>query len=534
VRETSVVIVGGGPVGLALSIDLGRRGVRCMLVEQRDGSVSVPKMGLVNTRSMEFCRRWGIAERVKAAAFPRDYPGDVIYVTSMTGHELARMKFPSAQKRGRLAHTPEGKCRISQLYFDPLLKDVAATIPAVELRHRARMESFAADDEGVTVELTELPTARRETVRASYLVGCDGIESGVREALGIGLKGETYPEYHLTAFFRCPSYLSAHDKGPTIHSYLIGPEGLWGHVNAVNGRELWRLELNGLRPGTDPQSVDVHGALRRAVGAAFDYEIIAVMPWSCRQMVADRYGTGRVFLAGDAAHQNTPTGGHGMNTGLGDAVDLGWKVAATLEGWGGGRLLESYERERRPVAVRNVREAADNFERQMKFPPSDRIAEDSPAGCRQRDIFAAELRALDEVRQFDNEGIGLGYRYEPSPLCVSDGTAPPPDDAKVYRQTARPGSRAPHGWLADGRSTLDLFGAGFTLLRFADDADPTPIAAAAERRGVPLAIERIAEPEIAVLYEAPLVLVRPDGHVAWRGAAAPEDPLALIDRVRGA
>ena len=532
--ETSVVVVGGGPVGLAVAIELGLRGVRCMLVEQRDGTVSVPKMGLVNTRSMEFCRRWGVAERVKAAAFPKDYPGDVIYVTSMTGYELARIGIPSVRDRGRLPHTPEGKCRISQLYFDPLLKDFASTIPAVTLCHRTRMDSFEQDDDGVTVRITDLATGREETVKAAYLVGCDGIESAIREALGIGLQGQIYPEHHLTAFFRCPSYLSMHDKGPTIHSYLIGPEGLWGHLNAVNGRDLWRLELNGLKPGADTQSIDVDAALRRAVGCAFDYEKIAAMPWSCRQMVADRYRVGRVFLAGDAIHQNTPTGGHGMNTGMGDAVDLGWKLAAVLEGWGGGALLDSYESERRPVAVRNVREARENFERQTKFPPSDRIAEDSPAGKSQRKAFAEGLRAIDEARQFDNEGVGLGYRYEPSPICIADGTAPPADDAKVYRQTARPGSRAPHAWLADGRSTLDLFGAGFTLLRFTDDADTARIAAAAARRGFPLSVTRVAEPEIAARYEQALVLVRPDGHVAWRGAVAPDDAVALVDRVRGA
>ncbi len=405
--ETGVLIVGGGPVGLGLAIELGLRNVPCTLLESRDGSVSVPKMGLVNTRSMEFCRRWGVADRVKQAAFPRDYPGDVNYVTSMTGWELARISIPSRAARGALPHTPEGKCRISQLYFDPLLKAFAATLPSVTLRHRTRLDTFSGDVDGVTARVTDVSAGQESTLRAAYLVGCDGIESSVRAALGIELKGEAYPEYHLTAFFRCPDYLRLHDKGRLIHSFMIGPEGLWAHINSVNGRDLWRLELNGLDPAVDPATIDIDAALIRAMGEPFDYQTLAAMPWSCRQMVADSYSEGRVFLAGDAVHQNTPTGGHGMNTGLGDAVDLGWKLAAVLQGWGGARLLATYEAERRPVALRNVREAADNFERQLKYPRIDRIGEDSDEGAKQRSGFSTALAVLDEARTFDNEGIGL-------------------------------------------------------------------------------------------------------------------------------
>ena len=534
-NDKTVVIAGAGPVGLALAIDLGQRGVDCLLIEQRDGTISVPRMGLVNTRSMEFCRRWGLAEQVKDAGNPRDYPGDIIYVTSMTGHELHRIAIPSLAGRGELPHTPEGKVRCSQYFFDPLLRSFAETMSGIEMRYRTRLDSFVQDEEGVTIRLTDLATGELSEVRASFLVGCDGSDSTVRTQLGIGLSGQRYSEYHVTTFFRAPSLIEVHDKGGTIHSWVIGPQGVWAHINAVNGRDLWRFELLGLTPDTNPADIDFADAIRRAVGADFDFEIISALPWTARQLVADCFGKGRVFIAGDAAHQNTPTGGHGMNTGLGDAVDLSWKIAAVAAGWGGERLLASYEAERRPVSARNVHEAQENYERRSRFPRSEAIGEDSPEGEAQRTAFSEAMERLDESRMFDNEGIGLGYRYAPSPICIADDGTAPPDDARIYRPTTIPGARAPHAWVKPGVSTLDLFGNGFVLLRFGQSpADGAGLADAAARRGVPLTIVDIADGDIARLYERALVLVRPDGHVAWRGDAAPGDPLAVIDQVRGA
>jgi hypothetical protein len=240
-----------------------------------------------------------------------------------------------------------------------------------------------------------------------------------------------------------------------------------------------------------------------------------------------------VLLAGDAVHQHSPTGALGMNSGVADAVDIGWKLAALLQGWGGRGLIESYDRERRPVGARNVHMATGFFLSMEEFADVGAgLDEDSEQGARARRELHDKL--MREVgREFRTIGLQIGYRYDDSPICVPDGTPPPADDPAIYVPSARPGARAPHVWLRDGRSILDLYGRGFVLLRFGD-ADTAAIDAAARQRSVPLIIVDLDEPEAASLYERRLVLVRPDGHVAWRADTVPDDGMALIDRVRGA
>ena len=530
-----VLIVGGGPIGLALAIDLGMRGIKTVLIERRDGTIRVPRIGQENTRTMEFCRRWGIANTIREAGYPPDHPGDVVYITSMVGYELARLKFPSAAARGELRHTPEGKCRCSQLFFDPILRDRADSFPDVTLRYHTALQNFGQDEDCVRAEVSHRETGETETLEASYLIGCDGAESTVRELSGIGQSGDPAIGLNLTGFFRSEDLISVHDKGRAVHNRLVGPSGLWGNLNAVNGRDLFRLELTSIDPETKIDAVDMEAFIRKAVGTDFEFELLANMPWTRHELVADKFRDGRVFLAGDAAHSNSPTGGHGMNTGIGDAADLSWKLAAMVEGWGGAHLLESYEIERRPVCLRNVREATNNFTRLRKMLQYAAIAEDTPEGERQREAFAAAHADTGDNQQYDNEGIGLGYRYDPSPICWPDGSPEPPDDAIEYVQTARPGHRAPHAWVAPGTSTLDLFGDGFTLFRFGDDtADTSALTNAATDRGVPLRLHDIDDAGMAELYERKLVLVRPDGHVAWRGDSIGSDADGIIDRLRGA
>jgi hypothetical protein len=263
---------------------------------------------------------------------------------------------------------------------------------------------------------------------------------------------------------------------------------------------------------------------------------MSILPWERREVIAERYRNGRAFIAGDAAHQNSPTGGLGMNTGIGDAADLGWKLAAVLQGWGGETLLESYEIERRPVAVSNAQESSRLFRETTALPAGPEIGRDSPEGDRLRRTFHEVLDG--QVRTGTTsipERFRLGYSYEGSPVVIDDGSAPPKPEGRRFIQSARPGMRAPHAWMKDGFSTLDLYGDGFTLVRLdTSPPDPAPMVEAARRRGVPLRLETIADAKIAALYEKPLVLVRPDGHVAWRGAVCPADPLGVIDRVRGA
>jgi hypothetical protein len=250
-------------------------------------------------------------------------------------------------------------------------------------------------------------------------------------------------------------------------------------------------------------------------------------------VAADRYRAGRILLAGDAAHLNHPAAGLGMNTGLGDAIDLGWKLAAVHHGWAGPALLDNYERERRPVGRRNVGHADASHANDREQKPGPAVADATPEGARERQALADAIVPA-QTRKVITDGLALGYRYDPSPIVWPDGTPAPEDSVTDYRPTARPGSRAPHAFIAPGRSTIDLFGKGFVLLRLGPVApDVSPIEQAFAQRGVPLGVQTIGSPDVAALYERRLVLVRPDGHVAWRADAPPADALALADRVRG-
>ena len=534
VAETvPVLIVGGGPVGLGLAIELGWRGVKCLLVEQGDGTIYLPRANAVDNRTMEFCRRWGIADRVREAGIPPDFPHTALYATSLAGFEIARFERHGHGGTGALDVGPERPQRCNQLFFDPILRDRAGEFPHVELRFGCRFESFEQDAEGVTAVLTDLKSGRTNRVRAQYLAACCGGRSPIRKALGVELGDQGVLGYPVSVFFRARDLWTFHDKGRTSLNFIIGADGVWGTLIPLDGRELWRLTLHGSKTYVDPKTIDGHRAIRDAVGTEFPYELISVGNWTRREMVADRYRYGRVLLAGDCAHQNTPTGGYGMNTGMGDAVDLGWKLAAVLPGWGGDALLDSYEAERRPVALRNVAEATGNFKRRS-YRTSAAVLEDTPEGAGVRRELGARI-VEENTRQHRGHGIALGHVYDHSPICWPEGEGPFPDTVRDYAPVARPGARAPHAMLADGRSTLDLFGRGFTLLRLGATApEGAPLQAAARARGVPLATVDLSEGAVHDLYERRLVLVRPDGHVAWRGDALPGDPTALIDRARGA
>jgi len=529
-----VLIVGGGPVGLALAGDLGWRGVRCLLIEQSDGSIYQPRQDLVGIRTMEFCRRWGLVAAVEAAPYPRDVRQDNVYVTSLAGYELGRERFPAMGDEKPPPVSPQKRERCPQNMFDPILRAFAASHPSVELRYRTRLVSLTQDADHVTAEVEDLATGRRYSIPARYLAGCDGARSLVRESLGIGMSGNPALTHTTNVIFRCPHLVSLHDKGDAYRFIILGPEGTWATIVAINGRDQWRFSI--IRgPGQRELTMDeIHAAIWRAVGLDFDYEILTVLPWVRRELVADHYRNGRGFILGDAAHAMSPTGGFGMNTGIGDAVDLSWKLAAVLEGWAGPGLLDSFASERRPVGARNVAEASRNLARMLSPKPDATLLDDTPDGARARERLGREFSEIMRHEWF-TLGMHLGYRYENSPICWADGTSAPPDDPRTCVPTARPGHRAPHVWLADGRSTLDLFGRAFTLLGLdADPSDAAPLLSAAGERKVPMQFVPLDEPDVLGLYQRKLVLVRPDGHVAWRDDRAPADPLALIDRIRGA
>jgi 2-polyprenyl-6-methoxyphenol hydroxylase-like FAD-dependent oxidoreductase len=534
-KRCPVLIVGGGPVGLALAIDLGWRGISCILVEQTDGTVGFPTTNLVNTRTSEHLRRWGIIDQVRYAGFPIDFPRNYIFVTRVFGYELARFEHPSnGDPQFRSPYSPEGRIWCPKLFFDPVLQQHAKSLHSVQVRFNTRLESLHQNANKVVAEIFDIAHHRREQITANYLVACDGGGSTTRRQLGIRMEGNFVEGQNVAILFRSPLFLSNNHRKAVM--YQVSNQNVLGTVAAVDGRELWRVNLRNIRPDQLP-SLDVARLVRDSLGPDVPFEILTVQPWDAHRVVAQHYGRGRVFLAGDAAHLLWPTGGFGMNTGVGDSVDLGWKLAATIEGWGGLRLLDSYEPERRPIGIRNVNEAGDmraDFDTQI--PTSPLLEEDSEEGNRLRDkARAAILRTRAKEFQYDSAGVELGYRYENSPICIADGSLPPPEDHATYTPTTWPGARAPHVWLEDGRSTLDLFGRGFVLLVLSSRADDiSPFTSAAQRVGLPLQVIHLAEARVREAYERSLVLVRPDGHVAWRGEALPDNPREIIDCVRGA
>ena len=506
--ETSVLIAGAGPVGLALACELGLRGVACVLIEKRDGAITLPKMSAVSARNMEFCRRWGIADAVRTTVWPESRDADFVFVDHLRGRELARIRRPTGAERGTLDFSPETTCHCPQIYFDPILAARVQSLPSVTLRYNVRLEGLAQDrDDGVHARVADANGAAA-TIAARYLVGCDGPAGIVREALGVGLGGLGVVANSVNIFFRAPGLASLHDKGWARIYRLVDAGGCWAELIPIDGKEMWRLTVfDDLAAAQDPG-----GVLARMAGGDFAHEILSVTPWERRDVVAERYGVGRVLIAGDAAHQCSPTGGLGMHTGIEEVVNLAWKLAAVFEGWGGANLVASYEAERRPIALRNVAIATGSFNAIRRIPG---LATESADGG-----WRADLGPTSPTEQSK-----MDYAYDWSPICIAED---------LPAHAARPGARAPHAWLADGRSLVDLFGDGFVLLCFAGRERAAPLVGAAQARGVPLRVVAIDDPAIATLYGAALVLVRPDGHVAWRGADAADAPEAVIDRVRGA
>jgi 2-polyprenyl-6-methoxyphenol hydroxylase-like FAD-dependent oxidoreductase len=532
--ETPILIVGGGSVGLALASDLGGRGVRCLVVEQNERPADHPRATAINARSMEFMRRWGVADAIRRAAAPEDFPHTALYCTSLNGFEIARIERPHHGGSKPTMMSPERAQRCNQIWLDPILCEHAGSFKSTQLRFRWRFEELRQEDGSVLAIVHDLARDERRRIAARYLIDCSGGHSPIRRALGIPMSGSPYMGYHLSIYVRAPALWTHHDKGKAALINFVEPKGLWRNMVTLDGHELYRFGLRGKEFYDDPDKVDVERLFEEVVGKPIPHEIISVRRWTARNVVADSYQVGAIFLTGDAAHLNHPASGLGLNTGLGDAVDLGWKLDGALAGWGGAGLLSSYEIERRPVGKRNVGHADQSHANDRNQIPDPLIAEDSPQGARaRREMGEAIVRA--QTRKFVTDGIALGYRYEPSPICWPDGSLPPPDSVSEYHPTTRPGSRAPHAWLGDDRSIIDMFGRGFMLLRFGEGApDGQPIEQSFARRRVPLTVAAIMEPAIGQLYERRLVLVRPDGHVAWRSDDLPTDPLALADRVRGA
>ena len=532
--ETQVLIVGGGPVGLTLAIDLGQRGVTCRLIDKRPAPWFLPKMECCNARTMEHYRRLGLTDRIREAGYGTDLPMDVFIVLSLVEPPLVHHPYPSVDElKAVIDETDDGTQPlepyqlVSQYTLEPLLKSVAEEMPGVTVDFGCELVDFDDDGEGVTARIRR-QDGTVESVRYAYLAGCDGGGSTVRQQLGIELQGTSGLTMR-QALFRCDDLYDRIPIGKGRHYHVADEKSTF----LITQDDTKHFSLHAV---VDDDS-EMPALFEKTVAMPVEFETLYVGRWTQRLMLAESYGRGRVFLAGDAAHLVIPTGGLGMNSGVGDAMDLSWKLAATLHGWGGEELLASYEAERRPIGDRNVNASrqASVGRRAWRSQWRPEITEDSPAGEAARENLIA---VADKEQRWSNDllGIELGYRYIDSPLiCDEDGDAPA-SDSFFYTPTTWPGARLPHVWLEPGVAVQDAIGLtnAYTLLRVGGDPLPADgFVEAFAALGVPLQVLDVDNDSAQKVYQHRLLLIRPDMHVAWRGQALPDQPAQLAGLVTG-
>lgn len=545
-RTCEVLVVGGGASGLLSAIELGRWEIDALVVDDKLGPSRHPQANANSARTMEHYRRLGFASEFRALGMPDDHATDVTYFSTFGGYEIARFEQPSRARALEIAgrhetlgtwHTPELPHRCSQLYLEPLLAEHARAQASVDLEFGWSCGEVVVEDDHVRAVLHDVRTGETREVRAEWLLACDGPRSGIRRQLGISLRGKG----GVVRDFLGGQMVSVFLRAPDFHRRLAGGRS-WQHWSLAPGRRSILTSINGvdtysghvqLAPGEDISDAE---ALRRVVDTfGFDTEVslISATRWTAgNHLVAERYRSGRAILVGDAAHVFTPAGGMGYNTGVDDVANLAWKLAAVIRRFGDPGIIDTYEQERRPAALRNMAfstEVADVIG-SVSVPPD--VDEPTRAAAAGREALRDELLALARF-EFDIPGIQLGLRYDGSPLVVDDGSEPTPDDPNVFVPTARPGARLPHVWLRDGRALFDTLGMGFTVLLLGPGADPSAFTAAAERLGVPLAVVQLGDEPDAKILDAPAVLVRPDQHVVWRGDLAGADASAILATALG-
>lgn len=541
--DTDVLIVGAGPVGLTMAMDLAGRGVKVTVVEtRRYAEPPNVKCNHVAARTMEVFRRLGVAQKVRDAGLPQDYPNDVVFRTSATGTELTRIPIPCRRDRYSETEgpdawwpTPEPPHRINQIFLEPILLEHAAALPGVTLLNRTQMSSFEQDADGATVSVSDLDSGVARLIRCRYLVGCDGGSSGVRKQMGARLEGTPVIQRVQSTHLRAPALRDLMPGKLAWCYYSVNPRRC-GTMFAIDGRETWLVHnhLNANEPEFD--SVDRDRSIREilGVGADFEYEIISKEDWVGRRLVANRFRDRRVFIAGDAAHLWVPYAGFGMNAGIADAVNLSWLLAARVQGWGDEGMLDAYEAERQPITEQVSQFAMDHAQKMIRARsavPED-IEAPGPEGEERRAAAGREAYELN-VQQYCCAGLNFGYFYTGSPIIVSDGAEAPAYSMGSFTPSTVPGCRAPHFWLRDGRSVYDAFGPGYTLLRFDRATDVSALEAAAREHGLPLVVLDVGDEDTPATYEHKLVLCRSDQQVAWRGNTVAASATALVAQLRG-
>jgi 2-polyprenyl-6-methoxyphenol hydroxylase-like FAD-dependent oxidoreductase len=538
-----VIIIGGGPVGMALAMNLDALGMRSVIINTEPHPRWHPKGSTQNARTMEHYRRLGIASKLRKLGLPSHHKTDVIYTTRLTGWELARIRMPSEDEKMEAVRNalptdqvPEPIFRCNQMHVEAFLFEHIRTLKTVDVRFGWHCHDYRQDDEGVSVDIEQVESGRTETLRGSYLAGCDGGQSMVRRKLGIRYGGGPAAEQAylggamVSTHIRCPEFYGRIIREPRWQYWVVNAQ-IRGNIVAVNGKDEFLFNTRLASVSDQPDDNAIKRAFVAAVGEPIDVEIIGHWTWTAGMaLVADKFVEGRVALCGDAVHLFTPAGGFGMNTGIDDAANLGWKLAAMAQGWGGPKLMESYEIERRPIALRNTN-AAKALGRNIGAVPVDpAIEEQSPAGEEARRKAGEYLAGFEP--EFASLGVQLGARYDGSTIIVSDGSDLPKDDLVNYVPSSVPGGRAPHLWLEDGTSLFDKFGSGFTLLRF-KEGDSSALEAMLVKRGLPCKIVDVRLAAAADLYKSAFVLARPDQHIAWAGDDISADVEEIASIVTG-
>jgi 2-polyprenyl-6-methoxyphenol hydroxylase-like FAD-dependent oxidoreductase len=532
---TDVLIAGGGPCGLMLANELGRRGIRCLVVDPKPGTAFNPQANATQARTMEHFRRLGFAHEIRAQGLPGDHPTDIAYLTRFAGQELARLRLPTAAAAPQLIKNlsgswsaPELPHRVSQKYVEVTLRQHAGQLPTVDLRYGWQLTSFSDTGKGVEALVQAINGGPPRAVHAAYLVGADGARSFVRSQLGIPWQGATGFKRNfmggkmLAVYLKAPGFYARNPNDRAWMYVVVNPQ-LRAFIMSVDGQAEFAFHTQMASDAeTDALTeADARRLFAQASGLDIPIEILSMATWTAgHALVAESFQQGRVFLGGDAVHLFTPTGGLGYNTAVEDAVNLGWKLAAVLKGQAPAALLDSYELERKPLALRNTTYARQLADSIGLFDAVPELEDDTPLGAQAR-AEASEYLNGHVRREFNIPGITFGGRYDGSPIIAPDGSTPPPDQPNTYVPTACPGGRPPHAWLEDGRSLFDSFGFEWTLLVLGPDAvDTATFASSAKELGIDLKVVRHASPQLLDLYEAPLVLIRPDQIVAWRGQDA--------------
>lgn len=543
--ETDVLVAGGGPCGLMLANELGRRGIRCMVVDAKPGTAFNPQANATQARTMEHFRRLGFAHEIRALGLPADHPTDIAYFTRYTGHELARISLPTAAQAIVDIKTMTGSWsaaelphRVSQKFVEATLRRHAEDWPSNDVRYGWRLERFRDDGASVSATVRRSEDGSAQEVKALFLVGADGARSFVRQQLDIdwggvtGIQREFMGGKMFAIYLRAPEFVSAL-RHPKAWMYVAVNHERRAFMASVDGAAEYAFHA-ALRPGEDADGwteADARRVFAEAVGVEMPIEILSMGTWLAgHALVARRFQKGRVFIAGDAAHLFTPTGGLGYNTAIEDAVNLSWKLESVIRGRAPLNLLDSYEAERKPLAERNTGYARKFADSVGLFSAKPELEEASAQGDAERLLAGQRLDAHARL-EFNIPGVTFGGRYDGSPIIIGDGAALPPDEPNTYTATASPGGRPPHAWLDDGRSLFDLFHSEWTLLTLGPRPPSTEaFEAAARALAIDLRVVQLPQSSLLELYEAPLALIRPDQIVAWRGATA-DSAASVLARV---